>query len=144
MTVTGYALLVAGTFLIVSGAVGVLRLPDVYNRANAVTKAASLGLVLVLAGVMFLMPRPGVIVTLALAIAAQLFTAPIGGYAVGRAAYRSGAPFTASTHRDELADRRRALAARAPDGVNRPASPDPGSPAGDGAGQSDAGGGAPS
>lgn len=104
-TVVGDALVVLGAFLVVAAAVGMLRLPDAYSRTNAVAKAAALGVSCVLAGVMVLMPSPTTIVTLLLAIVAQLFTAPIAGYAVGRAAYRSGVPLAPTTHRDDLADR---------------------------------------
>ena len=45
-----------GIGLIAVAAVGLLRLPDVYNRANAVAKAAGLGLVSVLLGVVILAP----------------------------------------------------------------------------------------
>jgi multicomponent Na+:H+ antiporter subunit G len=99
----GDGLLVVGTVLVVTAAVGILRLPDIYNRTNAVTKAATLGVAFVLAGAMFHLPAWGSVVTLLLAIAAQLFTTPIAGYAVGRAAYRSGVPLASITHRDDLA-----------------------------------------
>lgn len=101
--VVGHALVLAGAVLILGAAVGILRLPDVLNRTNAVAKAAALGVSCILAGVLVLMPSPATAVLLVIAIAAQLFTAPIAGYAVGRAAYRSGAPLAATTHRDDLA-----------------------------------------
>lgn len=104
-TVVGYALVVTGAALIGSAAVGMLRLPDVYTRTNAVAKAATLGVSCVLSGVLVLMPSPVTAVTLVLAIAAQLFTAPIAGYAIGRAAYRSRTPLALSTHRDDLEGR---------------------------------------
>ncbi|MEJ8279239.1 monovalent cation/H(+) antiporter subunit G [Pseudonocardia spirodelae] len=91
----------AGVLLIAAGAVGLLRLPDVYNRTNAVTKAAGLGIVAVLVGVGILVPEPGVLATLAVAVALQLFTIPIASFAVGHAAYRSGAPSTPSTLRED-------------------------------------------
>jgi multicomponent Na+:H+ antiporter subunit G len=103
--IAGGVLLVLGTFLIASAGVGMIRLPDIYNRTNAVAKAATLGVALVLAGVLVLRPTVVTAVTVVLAIAAQLFTAPIAGYAVGRAAYRSRAPLASITHRDDLADR---------------------------------------
>lgn len=102
-TLIGDGLLVAGTLLIVSAAAGMVRLPDVFQRTNAVSKAATLGVSCVLAGVAVLIPSYLTITTVVLAIAAQLFTAPVSGYAVGRAAYRSGAPLHPSTHRDDLA-----------------------------------------
>lgn len=105
LSALAYALTIVGTALIAVAAIGLIRLPDAYNRANAVAKAASLGMVCVLLGV--LASRPGVTtaIILLLAMALQLFTAPIGGYAVGRCAYRSGAPLTPATHRDELGGR---------------------------------------
>ncbi len=102
--VAGGALIVLGTGLIAVAAIGMLRLPDVYNRANAVTKAASLGMVCVLLGVLVIVPGQAAFVTVAVAIVLQLFTVPIAGYALGGAAYRSGAPLDASTHHDELAE----------------------------------------
>jgi multicomponent Na+:H+ antiporter subunit G len=103
-TVVGDGLVALGVFLVVAAAAGMLRLPDAYSRTNAVAKAAALGVSCVLGGVMVLMPSPTTIVTLSLAIMAQLLTAPIAGYAVGRAAYRSGAPLSPATYRDDLAD----------------------------------------
>lgn len=98
----GDGLLLVGSVLVVTAAVGLVRLPDVYNRTNAVTKAASLGVACVLAGTMIHLPAWTSVITLLLAIAAQLFTTPIAGYAVGRAAYRSGVPLAPITHRDDL------------------------------------------
>jgi multicomponent Na+:H+ antiporter subunit G len=104
--VVANVLVVLGTIIIGGAAIGMVRLPDVYSRINAVAKAAALGVSLILAGIAVLEPSPQRIVIIALAIAAQLFTAPIAGYAVGRAAYRSGATLTASTRRDDLANQR--------------------------------------
>lgn len=86
-----------GIGLIAVAAVGLLRLPDVYNRANAVAKAAGLGLVSVLLGVVILAPGVTAVVTLLVAMALQLFTVPITGYKIGEAAYLSGAPFVPGT-----------------------------------------------
>lgn len=97
-------LITVGTLLIAVGALGMLRLPDVYNRTNAVTKAASLGIVALLVGVLIAIPSPATFVTVGAAIVLQLFTVPIAGFALGHAAYRSGASPTSSTHRDELSD----------------------------------------
>lgn len=91
-----------GVTLIGVAAIGLLKLPDVYNRANAVAKAASLGLVSVLLGVVVLAPGPTAVVTLLLAAALQLFTVPIAGHKIAEAAYRSGAPLAPETHVDQL------------------------------------------
>jgi len=99
--VVGHGLVVVGAGLVGAAAVGLLRLPDLYHRASAVAKAAALGVCLVLAGCAVLNPRPVTVVTLLVAIAAQLVTAPISGYSVGRAGYRSGAPLAPDTHRGD-------------------------------------------
>jgi multicomponent Na+:H+ antiporter subunit G len=104
-SLAGHVLIGIGTFLVAAAAVGILRLPDVFNRTNAVAKAVALGVSCILAGVLVLIPSPVTAVIVVLAIAAQMFTAPIAGYAVGRAGYRSGAPMAATTHRDDLARR---------------------------------------
>lgn len=102
-TVVGDGLILLGVALVGAAAVGLVRLPDPYHRASAVAKAAALGVCLVLAGCLVHDPRPAAVVTLLVAVAAQLFTAPISGYAVGRAGYRSGAPLAPGTHRDDRA-----------------------------------------
>jgi multicomponent Na+:H+ antiporter subunit G len=102
-SVVAGALVVVGTLLIALAAVGMLRLPDFYNRANAVTKAASLGLVSILTGIMVLDPRPETIVLMAVAIVLQLITVPVAGYALGGAARRSGAPLDPATNHNDLA-----------------------------------------
>jgi multicomponent Na+:H+ antiporter subunit F len=59
LAVLGGAVLAAGVALVASAALGLLRLPDAYCRANAVTKAGGLGIVLVLLGVLALRPGMG-------------------------------------------------------------------------------------
>lgn len=99
--VTGDVLAVTGTTLVAIAAIGLLRLPDAYNRANAVSKAASLGVVCVLLGVLVLMLTPSTAAILGLSVILQLLTTPFGAYAAARAAYRSGAPFIAATRRED-------------------------------------------
>ncbi|MEU4888357.1 MULTISPECIES: monovalent cation/H(+) antiporter subunit G [Streptomyces] len=98
----GYILAGLGTALMAVAALGLVRLPDVYNRANAVAKAAALGVVCVLLGVVFLVPAPFTALLLLLGVLLQLITTPFGAYAAGRAAYRSSAPLARATHRDDL------------------------------------------
>ncbi|MGY1709349.1 monovalent cation/H(+) antiporter subunit G [Geodermatophilus sp. SYSU D00758] len=100
--VVGGVFVVLGVSLIGVAAIGLLRLPDVYNRANAVAKAVSLGLVSVLLGVVVLAPSTSAVVVLLAAVVLQLFTVPIAGYKIGEAALLSGAPVTAGTRCDDL------------------------------------------
>lgn len=103
--VAGQVLVVLGVALVAVGALGLLRLPDVYARANAVTKAAALGLVLLLGGAALLVPGVEATAVLLVAAALQLFTVPLAGYAVGVAAHRSGAPFDPRTRHERGQDR---------------------------------------
>ena len=96
-TVLGDVLLLLGVLLMVVAGIGLVRLPDVYNRTNAVAKAGGLGLVLVLLGVVVLDPGPAAVVVLLLAIGLQLFTVPIAGFEIGQAARLSGAPLAPGT-----------------------------------------------
>ena len=100
----GQVLVVLGVALIAVGALGLLRLPDAYLRANAVTKAAALGLVLVLLGAAVLAPGLHAVLVLLVAAALQLFTVPVAGYAVGSAAWRARAPMDPRTQREEGTD----------------------------------------
>jgi multicomponent Na+:H+ antiporter subunit G len=95
--VAGDVLAATGTTLIAIAAAGLVRLPDPYNRANAVSKAATLGVTLVLAGVMALIFSPASAAILGMSIILQLLTTPFGAYAAARAAHRSGAAFTPGT-----------------------------------------------
>lgn len=96
----GQGLAAVGVALMGLAAVGLIRLPDAYNRANAVSKAAALGAGCVLLGVLALMPSLSSAIVLGLGIVLQVVTTPLGAYAVSRAAHRSGAPFVASTRHD--------------------------------------------
>jgi multicomponent Na+:H+ antiporter subunit G len=120
----GGLFIAVGVALIGIGGVGLIRLPDAYNRLNAVAKAAGLGLVSILLGALLLMPGWTTAATLGVAIVLQLLTAPVGAYAIAASAYRSGTPLAAVTRYDEYLG-----------GGDRPADhPGPAERAGDGSG----------
>jgi multicomponent Na+:H+ antiporter subunit G len=97
------ALLVAGAALLLLAALGVLRMPDVFMRMSAATKASSLGAGLVVLAVAFYFGDLAT-VTRALAVIAFLFlTVPVASHLIGRAAYIDGAPLWERTVVDELA-----------------------------------------
>jgi multicomponent Na+:H+ antiporter subunit G len=103
--VVGLSFLWLGAGLMVLSGVGVLRLPDVFARAHAGTKSASLGLACILVGTAILEPTLGAMLKAALAIMFQFATAPIAAHVIGRAAYRGGVPMWEGTLLDELGDR---------------------------------------
>jgi multicomponent Na+:H+ antiporter subunit G len=102
MTIAGAALIGLGVMLILLAGIGIVRFPDVLIRANAATKAAGLGVALVLGGVAFVIGTPEAAVKLGAAVVLQFLTAPVAGHVMGRGAYRSGAPLWEGTEVDDL------------------------------------------
>lgn len=86
----GYILISVGVTFNLLGCIGLIRLPDVYNRLQAAAKCATLGTCSTLLGVFAIMGFGAVGVKALLAIAFILLTAPTGAQALSRAAYRSG------------------------------------------------------
>lgn len=95
-TVAAFCLL-AGAILALLAAIGMFRFGDVFSRMHAATKPVTLGLILVLVGAAFFMPRPDPIVKLALVVLLQFITAPVGAHLIGRAAFRDGADLVEGT-----------------------------------------------
>ena len=104
MSLLGDLFLIIGALFCFLGALGLLRMPDVYNRIQAGTKATTLGTLLSLAGVAFLQPEW----TLKLALIGifLLFTNPLSSQVLARAAHRGGAPKAPQTKVDQLAEDR--------------------------------------
>jgi multicomponent Na+:H+ antiporter subunit G len=100
-------LLVTGTFFMLVAGIGVVRMPDLYLRMSATTKAATLGAgcILVAAGAHF--QTLGVISRVGAIVIFLLITAPIAAHLLGRAAYFDGVPFWDGTLVDEFKARQR-------------------------------------
>lgn len=100
------ALLLVGAFFLTVGTVGLLRLPDVYNRMHATTKATTLGASSVfLAGFVVFGPG-GAGLTSLVGIVFLFLTAPTGAHLISRAAHRMGVPLHGedATWPDEVED----------------------------------------
>ena len=98
----GALLLVSGAAFLLFGGLGLLRMPDVYNRIQAGTKATTLGSLLVLAGAACLQPEWWA--KLLLIGVFLLFTNPLSSQVLARAAHRSGAEQSPKTRVDRLAE----------------------------------------
>ena len=85
-----WALLMAGSFFVLTGAVGLLRLPDVYARMHAAGITDTLGAGLFLGGLMIQGGWTLVTVKLAMILVFTLFTSPTATYALANAAYSGG------------------------------------------------------
>ncbi len=105
------AAILAGAFFVLVSSVGVYRLPDFYLRVHAPTKAATLGLVCLLAAVALDVRDKAVVTKAILAVIFIGATAPVGAHLLTRAAYRHGVPSAKDPVIDEYAEvvrRRRA------------------------------------
>ncbi len=87
----GVALLGGGAFTLVAG-IGLVRLPDVFMRMHASTKAGTLGAGLVAVAVALSAQEAGVASRAVGCLAFLLMTGPVGAHLIGRAAARTGAP----------------------------------------------------
>lgn len=96
----------SGFVFVLSAAVGALRFPDVFTRMHAITKAGTMGVGLIYAGVALHFADDVSLVTRALAVVLfALLTAPASAQMIGRAAYLSGVERAPETHVDQLAER---------------------------------------
>jgi multicomponent Na+:H+ antiporter subunit G len=80
--------LLLGACFIFLGALGLIRMPDVYNRIQAGTKAVTLGAIAVFIGIAFLFPQWWA--KLLVIIGFILLTNPVSSSAISRAFYASG------------------------------------------------------
>lgn len=76
-----------GALAILLAAIGVLRMPDVYMRLSVTTKAATMGIGLLLVGAAFHFSEVGVTSRVIAIIFFTTVTAPVSAYLIVRAAY---------------------------------------------------------
>lgn len=100
--------LFGAAFSIIS-AVGLLRLPDIFTRSHAATKAATLGvLCVVLAAFLFFMVHTQTFsLRFVLTLVFVFVTAPVGGHLIARAAYNAGVPLAEGSSQDALSRSRK-------------------------------------
>ena len=81
---------VLGVFFTFVAAVGMIRLPDVYTRSHAATKADTLGAGFSILAVALYFGTAGEILRAALLIVFIYYTNPTAAHAITRAAYSKG------------------------------------------------------
>lgn len=87
------ALIAVGSFFLLVGTIGLLRLPDVYNRMHATSKASTLGAASIfLAGFVYFDAQAEGLTSL-VGIVFLFLTAPTGAHMISRSAQKMGVEF---------------------------------------------------
>lgn len=100
----GLILITTGVLFDLLGCIGLVRLPDVYNRIQASTKCVVLGTTLSLLGAMVWIGSTAAVVKGLLCILFLLITSATAAHALARAAHRSGVPLTGESVVDRYAE----------------------------------------
>jgi multicomponent Na+:H+ antiporter subunit G len=126
--VIGQAIALVGAVLTLLSALGVVRFHDVLSRMHALSKASTVGFVLVAVGAALELDTANDVTTALLAAGLQILTLPVGANLIARSTYMAeGIPHRVDTV-DELADRvhRHPSAARRADGSDESGGSDDG------------------
>ena len=94
------------------GCIGLVRLPNIYNRAQAATKCVTLGTCMILLGVAlhaFGLADWSMGVKAVICAAFVLLTSPVGAHAICRSAYISGVPLWEGNVEDAFVKRAQAI-----------------------------------
>jgi len=98
--ILGNVFLILGSVFLFSAGLGVLRMPDIYNRIQTGTKATTLGTILILIGLAII--HPAWAWKLVILIFFIMMTNPVSSHALARAAHTSGAHESSRTVVDVL------------------------------------------
>ena len=102
MTIAGNILILVGSLFLFLGSLGIFRMPDVYNRLQAGTKATTLGAMSLILGIGFL-DNDFLVKSIVLIIFIVL-TNPISSSTIARASHNSGVPLDAKSVIDVCRD----------------------------------------
>ncbi len=100
----GLAFFIIGILFDLFGCIGLVRLPDVYNRLQAATKCVTLGTCMILIGLAFVMGIGAAGIKALLCAAFILLTSPVAAHALARAAHKAGVKLCESSIVDEYAN----------------------------------------
>ncbi len=96
-------LLVAGALFSVLAALGILRLPDVYTRMHAASKAGTIGSGLLLIAAGLGSQDPAILIRALAGFVFFILTAPVSAHLLARAAHLSRVPLSETSVRDDYA-----------------------------------------
>ncbi|KAA3662209.1 MAG: monovalent cation/H(+) antiporter subunit G [Chloroflexi bacterium] len=95
----------AGVFFVLVAGIGMVRMPDIFLRMSAATKAATLGLGLILVGTAVYFWDLSISARAVATIIFVLLTAPVSAHMIARAAYSDGVELWDKTQVDQLKGR---------------------------------------
>ena len=88
LNILGYIFVSIGAIFLLLGSLGIVRMPDIYSRLQAGTKASTLGTSGILLGVGFL--EPSWLLKIIIIVLFILLSNPISSHAIARGSCRSG------------------------------------------------------
>jgi multicomponent Na+:H+ antiporter subunit G len=100
--IIGNLFLIIGSLFLFSAGLGVLRMPDTYNRIQTGTKATTLGTIMILVGIAFL--HPAWALKLIILIFFVMLTNPVSSHALARASHTIGIRQSEATVVDQSLD----------------------------------------
>ena len=112
LEVIAYWIIGVGLAFDLLGCIGLIRLPDVYNRAQAATKCVTLGTCMILIGVAIFAFGEAIWpmgIKAILCAGFILLTSPVGAHAICRGAYLSGVKLWEGSVEDNFVERAREI-----------------------------------
>ena len=102
----GLIFIIVGLAFDLFGCLGLVRLPDVYNRLQAATKCVTMGTCSILFGSFLIVGFTAAGMKALLCIVFLMLTAPVAAHAIARGAHRSGIPLCPESVVDRYAEDR--------------------------------------
>ena len=103
--IIGYIFILVGAIFDFFGCMGLVRLPDVYNRLQAATKCVTLGTIFILVGTAIVTASPTITTKVILCVIFVLITSPTGAHALARGSYLSGVGLWDGSFTDKFKER---------------------------------------
>ncbi|WP_404933369.1 monovalent cation/H(+) antiporter subunit G [Nitratireductor sp. L15S-10] len=99
---TGLLVIIGAAFTLIA-AIGILRLPDLYTRMHAASKAGTLGSGLMLVALAIFAQDQAIVTRALAAVVFFLLTAPISAHLLAKAAYAAGYRLWGRSVHDDMA-----------------------------------------
>lgn len=99
----GILLIVGAGFTLVA-TIGIVRLPDIYSRMHAASKAGTVGAGAMLIALAVFADDPAIVLRAVAAVAFLMLTAPVSAHLLAKSAYSAGYRLWDKSVVDEMAD----------------------------------------